>query len=251
MSDEAKQAADAWSYLSTLIPPAWLTVITAAGAIWAKLDKSGTLGSLLAGPKRIEARLEEDVTERRKLSEDLAAQNDALREELNRKHAAIVVRLDKQDESLADNAKVKGRILAELTPNGGSSLKDIVVSTHQMAVVTNARTRLIQANAGIAIFECDGDTGACCWVNEACCKIFDLSSEQMAGWGWLAAVEPKERETVKREWLASVKGDYPFAWTFTIVRKNGERTAVTSRAEKLADGTGKVLLFQGTVKVKH
>jgi len=160
----------------------------------------------------------------------------------------FVRRLDKQDDALK-------RLLAELSPNGGSSVKDIVKATnelalytHQMTVVSEARIRLLQAMAAVCIYECDSRTGECVWVNEGICKLFDLQQHEMLGFGWMQAIDHKEREGVKHAWESAVKGGYPYSWEYTIVRKDGTRRKVLAKAHELRDKTGKSLLFQGTVE---
>lgn len=157
-------------------------------------------------------------------------------------------RLDKQDVVLA-------KLLAEVTPNGGSSLKDLVQSakdlalaTHQMTVVSEGRVRLLQSMACACIFECDAKTGACIWANDGLCTLFDLTPAEMLGWGWMAAVAYEEREGVKHAWEASVAGGYPYSWEYTIVSKAGVKTRVIAKAVELRDKDGKSLLFQGTVE---
>lgn len=157
-------------------------------------------------------------------------------------------RLDRQDVVLE-------KVLAELTSNGGKSIKDMVKATnelslitHQMTVISEARIRLLQTMAAACIFECDAQTGECVWVNEGICGLFDLPQSEMLGFGWLRAVAPVERESVKQAWHAAVRGGYPFAWEYTVVRKNGTRQKVCAKASELKDKLGKSLLFQGTVE---
>lgn len=197
---------------------------------WSQRKKIGiyfsTLKTLLVAPMSILEKLAKQE------ERDEAAAKD---------RKAFEARLSKQDEVLA-------KLLVELTPNGGSSIKDMVKNTNELAIVSDARIRLLQAFSDVCIFECDAATGSCTWVNEGICKLFDLHPDQMLGWGWLQAIEPTERESVKRSWKESVEGKYPYSWEYTIVQQNGERVRVRAKAHELRDKTGKVLMYQGTIK---
>lgn len=154
----------------------------------------------------------------------------------------VLDRLDSQDATLA-------AIRAELTPNGGGSLKDIVRKTHDLAMIAELRTKQILATSPVGVYQCDRD-GNCIWVNDALCSIFGLDSAAMMGRGWLLAVADDEREESNGHWQRAVDQDLPYSWTYTIENQRTRRAARyrTTVAVLRRPDTGEPLLYHGTVE---
>ncbi len=154
---------------------------------------------------------------------------------------AILSRLDTQDAALAD-------IRAEMKPNGGGSLKDLVRSAHDRIVIQELRLRSVMATSPVALYECDA-AGNCTWVNDRLCDLFGLDHEKMLGNGWLSAIAQDERVAERSFWTECVERDIPYSREYTIVdQRTGERRRCKTTAVAHRDARGEVMMFQGFVE---
>lgn len=92
----------------------------------------------------------------------------------------------------------------ELTPNGGSSLKDSIDRMENSLILSTERFKATNANSHSAMFETDAD-GNCIWVNRTYCRLTQRTPDQLMGKGWVNAICPAVREVTVGEFEKSVR----------------------------------------------
>lgn len=97
------------------------------------------------------------------------------------------------------------------------------------------------------IFETDA-SGNCIFVNETWCQLAGVTFSEAMGSGWVEAIHPDDRESVIREWEASVLEGRDFDFVFRFQSKKGSETYVHSRSRKLIDSRGVVVGHLGSTQ---
>lgn len=137
--------------------------------------------------------------------------------------------------------------LAQLRPNGGSTLADVVsrIDT-ELARVVGMQRLLVGVTNG-AVWECDAH-GKCVYASPSLCEMYGLDKEQMLGLGWTAAVDTQaQRTAAAAEWQEAVSGGLPYCAEYVVRNiRTGERVQVRSEGHPLIS-SGKVIGFIGTV----
>jgi PAS domain-containing protein len=121
-------------------------------------------------------------------------------------------------------------LLKELTPNGGSSLRDAInrIETDIKQVKFLNKTHLDHA-VPTAMFTSDGN-GICNWVNRACCEFYDTHPGDLIGTGWENYIEQSERSYVRTEWFRAVNEERAFDMTYTVIAADNIKRKVRCRA---------------------
>ena len=108
-------------------------------------------------------------------------------------------------------------IKKELTTNGGSSLKDAIISMGESCAriedrqkVIIQRTKAALHYSGAALFETDED-GRMTWSNANFCKFLPAGGSQFEGYDWLTIIHEDEREEVMQEFLSCLQMNRRFS----------------------------------------
>lgn len=139
------------------------------------------------------------------------------------------------------------KAVAQLAPNGGSSVFDTIkrIDARQDEIV--ARTMAIQDSAPNAIFECSA-SGACTFANRKLSELFGMDWSEMQNNGWLQAIRDDDRERVYEKWHHAVANDIPYRDEYTVVnQRTGALVRCVSMAKAMKDRDGKTLGYYGTV----
>lgn len=142
-------------------------------------------------------------------------------------------------------------ILAELRPNGGTSIRDAIGRVEERQIWQAGRTDLIMlalAEAS-AVYETD-NFGQCIWVSPAYCKITGRTLEECLGWGWVVVIHPDDAARVRVEWASAVEDRRPFGMHYRMVHADGHPFNVHSVASPRMIGS-KLLGWSGLVTVEH
>lgn len=121
-------------------------------------------------------------------------------------------------------------IKKELTPNGGTSMKDTVnklaVGIDKIAVaidtlsVQGTRMELRQQNilnsVDVPTFETN-KTGECVFANKAYLDLIGRSMDEIRGPSWINMIHPDDRSKVQAEWDAAIDQKRNFELTYRIV----------------------------------
>lgn len=103
------------------------------------------------------------------------------------------------------------RLEAQVKPNGGTSLRDVIdrMSARLEGVETLNRTRWYM-DPQIASFRND-EHGNCTAANLRLCQLFRVPESEIIGMNWRNCVHPGDIERCTREWMEAVKLGQDFA----------------------------------------
>jgi PAS domain-containing protein len=147
------------------------------------------------------------------------------------------------------------RVMKEVLPNGGSSLRDAVgrieTSVSDQAQYLRVMAGTMRANLDSdpyrALFETDAD-GSNLWVNKTYLRWVNRSVQEMLGWGWLACVADADRERVRDEWLSCVKERRQFQARYFLVDSAGARIEVDCHVVPIPEGASVVERYVGVIR---
>lgn len=140
------------------------------------------------------------------------------------------------------------KVYAELTPNGGGSIKDKIDRlTRDVAILRGGLSFSLALNPH-SIFEADPE-GECTFANVALCEMFGLPQAEMLGRGWLSVLEGSAaREKAWDTWASCVEKRIPYLDRYQIRNaRTGEKFWVRAHAVP-AGHPEKPLHFYGTVE---
>jgi two-component system, sensor histidine kinase and response regulator len=109
------------------------------------------------------------------------------------------------------------------------------------------RFRTLSVSSPVGIFETD-DRGRAIYTNPRWQEISGLTLEESLGEGWTRAVHEDDRQHVVDGWSAAAGRAEPFDRQFRIALRGGVERWVHTRAAAIADGTGTLTGFVGTVE---
>jgi two-component system response regulator len=121
---------------------------------------------------------------------------------------------------------------------------------HKRAVETlresEDRYQTLARISPVGIFRTDAE-GRTTYVNPRWCQIAGLDAAQAAGFGWLEAVHPDDRERVRRGW-ENAAGDRRTSYSdYRFLRADGSVSWVMGQAIPEIDPEGRVVGFVGTI----
>ncbi len=130
-------------------------------------------------------------------------------------HALKVDSVCPGDEALMAVSKIAdsvNEILAQVRPNGGGSIKDVVGQTKKLLSeisVEMKHQRIAQEitadAAGLMIMRADGN-GRVTWVSKSIRERFGAIDEgAYLGWSWLNRVHPDDRDRTRERWEQAIE----------------------------------------------
>lgn len=134
-------------------------------------------------------------------------------------------------------------IVAELSPNGGTSIKDAIGRIETRQLVQEQRTKALDNDAKFGIWECD-EYGRCIYVNRTYQRITGMQKEDLLGFGWINAIYLDDRQTMLSNWELTLKHQREFYGEFRVEQSDGKLIQVVSIGHPIADRDGK---FKGYV----
>jgi len=87
-------------------------------------------------------------------------------------------------------------IKKEVTPNGGSSIKDVINRIEKRQIMIDKRTKAIFYNLENSIFEVDQD-GNILWANQSFHEA--MGTKNLKGLDWVSIIDESERESFLKE----------------------------------------------------
>jgi PAS domain S-box-containing protein len=108
------------------------------------------------------------------------------------------------------------------------------------------RFAALAAAAPVGIFRTDIE-GNCIYVNDRWCEIAGLSIGEAAGFGWVNAIHPSDRELVATEWNNSVHENRPFRLEYRFLNQSGQITWAYGQAVAEHDQAGEIIGYVGTI----
>ena len=118
------------------------------------------------------------------------------------------------------NGIILNKIMAELRPNGGSSLRDTIDRIDRYSTMTGARVMANMDRDPIPLFESD-ETGRNTWANAALLQLTGFQIHQVLGGGWINLIYPADRAATGAKWAAAISEARTFDETFRIRSAGG------------------------------
>ena len=137
-------------------------------------------------------------------------------------------------------------VLAEVTNNGGSSLKDVVHCIEHRLYVLEFTSLTVLDHDQVAVFKTNA-LGQCVWVNRAYARLFDQSREDLLKFGWLSSIVAEQRVAIEDEWVRSVRDQREVSTTYSIKTQSGEIIPVAAKAYPILGPNSAFLGYVGTV----
>ncbi len=134
------------------------------------------------------------------------------------------------------------KVEAELSPNGGSSIKDSISRIEAACVFAAGKLSNLASALDIGIFETDA-TGSCLSVSEKWTRLTGVSQDDAKGWGWVGGIAIEDQKRIRREWESSVKESR----RFTAVYKTVIGKTIKATASPVKLNTGAILGYVGMV----
>lgn len=130
----------------------------------------------------------------------------------------VIIPILKLINSHENTVKTIAYIKAELTTNGGNSIKDTVIDLRKICGRIETRQKIIEQRTRAALhytdailFETDKD-GRVTWTNANFCKFFS-TNQTLEGYDWLTFISEDEREEVFQEFNSCLNMNRKFNHT--------------------------------------
>lgn len=136
------------------------------------------------------------------------------------------------------------RIYQEVTPNGGTSLKDSVHRIETRQLIQEQRQHAYVSHLDVPIFETDA-VGNCTWINKAYLEFVGASPEEILGTGWLNFIEYEDQAKVAEHWAIAVRDHRAFRLEYEMLTPTG-KVKVVSDTTVVRDNAGQLLGYIGT-----
>ena len=107
--------------------------------------------------------------------------------------------------------------------------------------------RALSTASPLGIFQTDV-MGLYVYTNPRWQEIFGLSLTESLGHGWMNAVHPKDRPTVRAEWQAAVQGQQEFSREFRLLTAHGKVRWVQMHVKPMPSADGCIVGAVGTVE---
>lgn len=150
-----------------------------------------------------------------------------------------------------------GAVLAELRPNGGTSLRDAINRLERTQVEqalarqkSDARIMAVLNYDAVPMFESDAE-GRCLWVNRAMLVITGRTDAEMLDHGWTNAIHPEDRPRVRELWEAAIREVRAFEEEFRYARPDGHAVRAYVTARPILASNGDLQGWLGQAAVKH
>lgn len=157
------------------------------------------------------------------------------------------IRLNNVEKRFSHFEEKLDTIIAELRPNGGSSLKDQMNRLEANNVIsTSQRQILLDIHTG-AVWVSDKE-GNCTWANKNYMEKTGATIEDFKGNNWIKLIASEDRNRVQAEWFDSVKEGRDFDLEYSLVNlKSGIKLKVHGRGTPIKKDDGTVLGYNGII----
>jgi PAS domain S-box-containing protein len=142
--------------------------------------------------------------------------------------------------------EVMDLVTTHLKRNGGSSLLDKVYNLEQASKARAERELLFHEDADFGYFLADG-AGHFTRTSRTLCRMTGRTPNELAGFGWLNAVDPKQREYVLEQWTEALGQGREFVEPVLFRNADGAEVPVGMRAQPVVID-GKVSEWVGVIR---
>lgn len=138
------------------------------------------------------------------------------------------------------------KIFEEISPNGGTSIKDKVDSVDRKLTLVSERQRASDVDSVKAKFETD-PIGNCIWVNRTYARLVERTPSELMGHGWQNAIASVDRDLVVKNWYDAANEDREFTMDFNFETPSGELIPCRAKSYRMTDSGGKTVGYSGVV----
>ena len=138
-------------------------------------------------------------------------------------------------------------LVAELRPNGGKSLRDLVEKINENTTYNREYVRATLDNDVQMIYETD-PKGEYVWVNDTYGRYTGKQEHDLMGYGWLNTIPSDQRQRVRFEWESCIEEHRDYSLEYEVITMNGEKLKVLSTARPIKI-TGNIKGYYGTIKI--
>lgn len=141
------------------------------------------------------------------------------------------------------------KIYYALTPNGGSSMYDRLVSMDKKISFADFRTRALLTYLDIGEMRFDV-AGNCISVSGTICRSLNRIESEFLGSNWLNTITEPDRDDVIARWSESIKLHHDFIMNFTVLSSDNEILPVSIICTPLNDSIQKQIGWAATLMIK-
>jgi len=128
-------------------------------------------------------------------------------------------------------------LIAEMKPNGGSSLRDQINRIEGRQLYLDGRSKAMLNEDENGVFETTKD-GNCTWVNRRMIRMTGRSFEELKGHGWMNTVHPDDRESVEEQWDSAKKENRSFMITYRLLHTDADPILVRTTGHRIESAGG-------------
>lgn len=137
---------------------------------------------------------------------------------------------------------------AQLQPNHGTSLRDVIHRIEARLLLIEGRDNALLSDHALGIFHCDRD-GRNLYVNRTYCKMLGASRGDISGYGWRNFISEEDRDEYDKRWKEAFKQEREFEAPVTFTRSDGEAFRAVVRTYLMQQpGSNEVLGYFGLVR---
>ena len=140
------------------------------------------------------------------------------------------------------------KIYNELTPNGGTSIKDKINNIDKKVDIIKQVQHVMVADHRNMLFRTD-PKGDCVWVNRTYTKTVGKTLFEVLGHGWQNVIAKEYREKVSREWYLAVEEKREFLMETKFINSAGLEIPTRVRSYKMVNSKGEVIGFWGNCEI--
>ncbi len=138
-------------------------------------------------------------------------------------------------------------MIAELSHNGGSSIKDALNRIENRQISNELKLiYVVDSIENSGSFETD-ITGSCVKVSVGYCHLIGRNEEESLGTGWTNYLHPEDKQKVMKDWEEAIESKRYYIGTYRMI-KNDEIFTVFCRAYPLTNTKKEVLGYFGIIK---
>ena len=132
------------------------------------------------------------------------------------------------------------KVVAEVTPNGGGSMKDAVGNLVDGQMSMTKAVKRIEATQTATMqltdkaFWRSNPDGFCTFASPRLCKLVGVDASAILEMAWVSLVKQSDRASVKIEWDNAVKDQRPFEMPYSYF-VNGKEIPIIGRAFPVFD----------------
>lgn len=139
------------------------------------------------------------------------------------------------------------KIYAEVTPNGGGSIKDQLGRMEKRQILAEQKAKITANKQELSYMGFDMN-GECIECSVYLCRLLNRSESELLGNLWLNWVVTQDRARVMNEWHEAINSKTEFNSTYSMVKPDGKFINVEAGIDPLFDDHNNILGFFGTIE---